>query len=118
VEGNSRPLHLKQTSEAVSIDLFADYVIKLTNKMKQEKSQNIRDIFEASDLNHNKDLEYKEVKVILKLFSENTIKPLQLFKTYCPDGNDMNLAQFEQMCNDHELFTAKASKLLTRAGGS
>jgi hypothetical protein len=41
----------------------------LTNlKLLNEKKDNIREIFEACDLNGNGDLEIGEIKIIFKLF--------------------------------------------------
>ena len=45
LEGPQKVLHLKSAQDAIPLDLLAQFIIDLTNKLHKEKRQNIQDIF-------------------------------------------------------------------------
>ena len=59
---------MKSSSEAIPLDTLAEFIILTNLKLLNEKKDNIREIFEACDLNGNGDLEIGEIKIIFKLF--------------------------------------------------
>jgi Ca2+-binding EF-hand superfamily protein len=49
------------------LDDFAEFIIHTTNQLQAEKLQNIEDIFNAADLNHNGVLQFNEFRTIFRI---------------------------------------------------
>ena len=57
-------------SEAVPLDTLAEIIINTAVRQQQEKLTNIRDVFNAADLDKSGTLELNEFKILFKLVSE------------------------------------------------
>lgn len=60
-------LHLKNSKEAISLDLLSEQIITTTNSLQAEKIKNIEDLFHAADLDANGVINSEEFKTLYKL---------------------------------------------------
>ena len=117
-------LHLSASKEAISLDVFADFVISAINSLQNEKIKNIEDLFHASDLSATGIINFEEFKTLYKLIlnldveKEHFSEIKRIFDDYAElhDSEEegrkpqrgLDHAAFERLCIEKDLFTIKA----------
>ena len=90
------------------MDTLAEIVINTSSRLQEEKIQNLRDVFNAADLDQSGTLEYQEFKILFKLMTDEKTSAAKIFDKYCNSDRKITQESFEKACSNHELFTIKA----------
>ncbi|CDW78073.1 ef hand family protein [Stylonychia lemnae] len=116
--------HLKGVKEAVDFDRFAEYVIDTYNFIREEKENQIRDIYLAVDVNNDGYMSLSEFTMLMKTVHFKTSQEIKrLFNEYGSIDQDpsnmelnlMNLEQFTQLCLDKDYFSPKVQHLFCQS---
>jgi Ca2+-binding EF-hand superfamily protein len=96
-------------NEGLPFDTLAEFIIDTVLNLQNQKLENLRDIFNAADLNGNGVMDFDEIKILSSLLqsSKTPTKLKKIFESFSENG-EMSFQNFEKMCLNNDLFTIRS----------